>query len=215
MKRLLVTVIATLLLVGIAGAQVHFEFHCTGIGNMVQDSPPVYTGNIDGGDLAPGTWTITINEPPDEWPDPGGPDDPNGRWDYLFEHYYVYDPDARTWTGFFQNNDLYLVKTDQGSMTGICDMTFQIIDVNGNGVIDAFECLDGLSGAVIIIQDGTGIYSHLCGDGTYEGSYYRDCTLGSDTYMLDNVSFDMYLDLEDCAMGTEASTWSCVKSLFR
>ena len=214
MRRLVVIVAATLLLVGIAGAQVHYEFHCTGTGNMVQDSPPVYSGDIDGGDLAPGTWLVTV---PDEgWPDVGGPTDPNGRWDHIFTNYYVYDgsPIWR-WTGFFQNNDLFLEKTGQGTMTGICDMTFQLIDVNHNGIIDGFECMDGLSGAVIIIQDGTGIYVHLCGDGTYEGSYYRDCTLGSGTYMLDNVEFDMYLDLEECGMGAEAMTWSGVKSLFR
>jgi hypothetical protein len=213
MKKFVATVAASLLLVGIAGAQVHYEFHCTGTGNMVLDSPPVYGGNIDGGDLAPGTWSITIED--DGWPAPGGPTDPNGRWDYLFLNHYVWDPGAHTWTATFSDGPLYLEKTGQGSMSGVADLTVQIIDVNPNGVIDPFECLDGLHGAVIIIQDGTGIYVHLCGDGTYEGSYYRDCTVGSGTYMLDNVEFDMYLDLEDCAMGTQASTWSCVKSLFK
>ena len=99
-------------------------------------------------------------------------------------------------------------------MQGTCDLTFQIIDMDGDGVVDPGECMDGLSGAVIIIQDGTGPYAQLCGQGTYEGFYFRDCDTGSPTYMLDNVDFNMQLDLEDCAMATGSSTWSAVKSLF-
>jgi hypothetical protein len=214
MRKLLVTATATLLLIGVASAQVHFEFHCWGTGNMVQDTTVVYSGNIDGGDLAPGTWTMTMVGT-GAWPLPGGPTDPNGRWDYIFLNYYVYDPGAQIWTGFFDNNELFLAKTGEGTMQGTCDMTYQIIDLNGDGILDPSECMDGLSGAVIIIEDGTGIYVHLCGDGTYEGFYFRDCILGSPTYMLDQVDFSMFLDLEDCAMGADASTWGAVKALFR
>jgi hypothetical protein len=215
MKKLLVAVAATLLLVGVASAQVHFEFHCTGTGNMVQDEPIIYGGQIDGGDLAPGAWQMDYpTSVSGSWPAPGGPTDPNGRWAHIFTNYYVYDPGPRVWTGFFDNFWLYLEKTGQGSMQGTCDMTYQIIDMDGDGVLDPNECMDGLSGAVIIIQDGTGIYVNLCGDGTYEGFYFRDCVLGNPTYMLDQVDFNMQLDLEDCAMANEASTWGAVKALF-
>jgi hypothetical protein len=207
MTKGLAIVAATLLLVGVAGAQVHYEFHCAGTGNMAQDSPPIYTGAIDGGDLAPGTWMMEIDDT--GWPSTA---DPAARWDYIFLNYYVYDPGQQIWTGVF-DCVLDLERTGQGTMYGFCDLVFQIIDLNGNGTMDPEECMDGLSGAVIIIEDGTGIYAHLCGDGTYEGFYFRDCNAGP-TYMLDNVDFNMQLDLEDCGMSVQPATWSAVKSLF-
>jgi hypothetical protein len=209
MKKVLVLAAAALLVAGVAAAQVHYEFHCAGSGNMVQDSPPVYSGNIDGGDLAPGTWSMETDDT--GWPSIATP---AARWDYIWLNYYVYDPGPQIWTGFFDGNALFLEKTGQGTMHGICDMTFQIIDLDGDGVLDPEECMDGLSGAVIIIEDGTGIYTHLCGDGTYEGFYFRDCDAGSPTYMLDDVNFNMQLDLEDCGMAAEPATWSAVKALF-
>jgi hypothetical protein len=211
MRRVLVVAAATLLLVGVASAQpYHFDFHCTGSGNMAQDSPIIYSGQIDGGDLAPGNWTVTVDDT--GWPPTGTP---VVRWDYIFATYYVYDPGLQIWTGLFDNNDLFLEKIGVGTMQGVCDMTFQILDLNGNQIVDPTECMDGLSGAVIIIEDGTGDYVHLCGDGTYEGIWFRDCDEVSPTYMLDNVDFNMQLDLEDCAMATDVATWGAVKSLFR
>ena len=210
MKKALVIAAATLLLVGVAHAQpFHYEFHCAGSGNMVKDSPVVYSGGIDGGDLAPGTWAITV--PDAGWPAVG---DDAVRWNYLWTTYYVYDGGPEIWTGHFDNNHIYLEKTGVGSMQGTCDMTFQIFDFNGNQILDPNECMDGFSGAVIIIEDGTGDYAELCGDGTYEGSYMRDCDDQSATYMLDNVDFNMQLDLNECGMATDASTWGAVKSLF-
>jgi hypothetical protein len=209
MRKALVMFAVALLVAGAAYAQVHFEFHCTGTGNMVKDSPVVYDGDIDGGDLAPGTWTITVGD--GAWP-PVGND--AVRWDYIWLNYYTYDGGIFVWTGTFDNNDLYLEKTSVGSMTGVCDLTFQIIDMDMDGIVDPNECMDGLSGAVIIIQDGTGPYAQLCGQGTYEGFYFRDCDTESPTYMLDQVDFNMQLDLQDCGMANSPSTWSAVKSLF-
>jgi hypothetical protein len=213
MRKVLIGSAAILLLVGLAGAQVHFEFHCTGQGNMVKTGKPlplVYSGQIDGGDLAPGAWEITI--PDGDWPPVG---DDTVRWTHIWTTYYIYDPGFMIWTGFFDNNGLWLSKTGAGTMSGTCDMTIQIIDFNGNGVLDPDECMDGLSGAVIIINEGTDDYAHLCGDGTYEGFYFRDCLEASPTYMLDDVDFNMQLDLEDCGMSTDAFTWGAVKGLFR
>jgi hypothetical protein len=209
MKKALVLFGVTLMVAGVAYAQVHFDFHCTGTGNMVQDSPVLYAGPIDGGDLAPGTWLIDVD-------DAGWPATTNwaARWDYIWVNYYTYDPGAFIWTGTFENNYLYLEKTGVGSMTGISDINFQIIDMDGDGIVDPGECMDGLSGAVIIIQDGTGPYAQLCGQGTYEGFWMRDCDPVSPTYMLDNVDFNMQLDLDDCGMANSPSTWSAVKSLF-
>ena len=78
MKKVLVLFAVALMFASVAYSQVHFEFHCTGSGNMVKDSPVIYAGAIDGGDLAPGTWTITVDDL--GW-DPVGND--ALRWDYL------------------------------------------------------------------------------------------------------------------------------------
>jgi hypothetical protein len=210
MRRILIVGVAVLICAGVAGAQeINYAFGCAGSGNMVKDSPVIYSGTIDTGDLAPGNWTMTIDDA--GWPAVG---DDAVRWAYIFANYYTYNPSLYVWDGFFQNNLLWLEKTATGTMTGDCDMSLQIIDMNRNGTIEPNECQDGLSGAVIIIEDGTGAYQQLCGDGTYNGSYFRDCVEGA-TYMLDNVSFNMQLDLIDCSMSTEASSWSAVKSLFK
>jgi hypothetical protein len=87
MKKVLVLVAAALLFAGVAFAQVHYEFHCTGSGNMAQDSPVVYGGQIDGGDLAPGTWTITVDDT--GWPPTSTP---VVRYNHIWAAYYVYDP---------------------------------------------------------------------------------------------------------------------------
>jgi hypothetical protein len=210
MKKVLVMFAVALLVAGVAYAQVHFEFHCTGSGNMVKTGDPVvYSGPIDGGDLAPGTWLMEVDD--SGWPPVG---DDAVRWDYIWINYYTYDPANFIWTGTFENNYLYLEKTSVGSMTGISDLNFQIIDMDMDGIVDPGECMDGLSGAVIIIQDGTGPYAQLCGQGTYEGFWFRDCDPVSPTYMFDNVDFNMQLDLDDCGMANSPSTWSAVKSLF-
>jgi len=210
MKTFVAFVAALVVMVSMAWAEVHYEFHCTGSGNMVINNDPVYSGQIDGGDLAPGLWWIEVND--DGWPDAS---DPQARWAYIWTNYYVYDAGSQIWTATFSECILDLEKTGTGTMHGTCDMTFQIIDQNGNGVLDPEECMDGLSGAVIIIEDGTGAYAHLCGDGTYQGWYMRDCVEGSDTWMNDNIGFDMYLDLYECGMATDASSWGAVKALFR
>lgn len=210
MKTFVAFVAALVLAVGLAWADQHLEFHCTGSGNMVINNDPVYSGQIDGGDISPGLWWIEVND--DGWPDAS---DPNARWAYIWANYYVYDPGSQIWTAFFDDCILDLEHTGVGTMHGSCDMTFQFIDSNGNGILDPDECMDGLSGAVIIIQDGTGAYAHLCGDGTYQGYYMRDCDESSPTWMDDNVAFDMQLDLYECGMATDATTWSAIKGLFR
>jgi hypothetical protein len=202
-------VAAMLLITGVAGAQVTYEFHCSGTGDMLHISPPIYGGTIPSGDLAPGTWQMTVDDA--GW---APPSNPTARWADIWA-YYIYDPGFQNWTATF-DCALFLEKTGAGTMQGVNDLTFQIIDMNDNAILDPEECMDGVSGAVIIIEDGTGIYTHLCGDGTYSGYYFRDCDTLSSTYWNDyTFEIDMTLDLEDCGMATDVATWGAVKSLFK
>jgi hypothetical protein len=141
---------------------------------------------------------------------------PAARWAYIWNNYYAPNFDGTIWTGTF-DCVLDIVHTGIGTLNGICDLTFQFFDFNGNQILDDEECMDGLSGAVIIIHEGTGLYAELCGTGSYSGDYSQTCTVvpSDPNYMLDAVHFDMILGLDECGLGTEQSTWGAVKALFR
>ena len=205
MKKVLVVLAAAMLMAGAASAYVTYDFHCAGGGDMVNVSPPVYGTTIDAGDLAPGIWTMTVH-------DAGWPSivDPAARWAFIWTNYYAASYEAYNWTATF-DADVYFEHTGYGTMVGVCDLTFQVTDWDEDGVMDPDECMNGLSGAVIIINEGTGDYVDLCGQGSYSGYYIRNCAGG----MEDLVDFNMQLNLDACAMGTEPSTWGSVKALFQ
>jgi hypothetical protein len=213
MMKTLVIALALMLVSGVAGAYNEYEFTCFGHGNMAVESPVVYHGQITVGALAPGFWTITI-------PDAGWPSiaNPAARWAYIWNHYYApnYSFADQVWTATFDDCTFDLVHTAQGTLRGAGDITFQIMD-DGNQLVDPWECADGVSGAIIIINEGTGLYAELCGNGSYSGFYARSCDLvpGQPDYMYDDVNFIMILWLEECGMATDASTWGAVKALFR
>ena len=208
MKKVLVMFAAAVLVAGTASAIVTYNFHCAGGGDMVNVSPPVYGSTISAGDLAPGIWTMTVDDA--GWP---AITNPAARWAFIWTNYYAITYDGSNWTGTFDAN-IYLEKTGYGSMVGVCDLTFQVTDWDKDGVLDPDECMNGFSGAVIIINEGEGDYADLCGNGSYSGYYMRTCEAGP-AYMDDLVEFDMELDLDECAQGTEESTWGSVKALFR
>jgi hypothetical protein len=214
MMKALVIAVAVLMISGVAGAYTEYQFTCFGHGNMPVESPVLYTGQIQSGALAPGTWTIHV-------PDAGWPSiaDPGARWAYIWNTYYApnYSPAPDyLWTATFDNCTFDLVHTGVGTLHGVGDITFQVLD-DGNQILDPWECSDGVSGAIIIIHEGTGLYAELCGNGSYSGFYSRSCDLvpGQPDYMFDDVNFIMTLWLEECGMATEASTWGAVKALFR
>lgn len=203
---------AVMMVAAVAVAYDQYNLHCDGDGNMVKASPPVYTGPIaSGSDFYPGTWTMVVDDT--GWP---GIADPAARWAYIWTNYYEYDDFGYIWTGTF-NCDLSLVHDGVGSLIGVNDLTFQLLDGDFDGILDPEECMDGMSGAVIIINEGSGAYATLCGNGSYSGYYFRTCDVGpgDPSYMYDDVHFDMELWLDECGMGTDETTWGAVKALFR
>jgi hypothetical protein len=212
MKRLVLVFAACLLVAGVASADITVDFFGIGTGNMVADiGAVVYSGQIVAGDLAPGIWSISLD-------DTGWPVDPGPRWDYIWNTFYVYEPGTPdVWTAVFDTPLLatrpllYIEQTGVGSMSGVADMRFQVTDWDGDGVLDPDECAgDGLTGTVIIIEDGTGDFASLCGDGTYQGGYTRDCTTWHD-----DVQFQMSIDLYECGMATEPASWGAIKALYQ
>lgn len=214
MKKLVLVFIGCLLVAGVANAAITKLFLCDGSGDMVGDvGAVVYGGGIPIGDLAPGTWSIALN-------DSGWPTEAGARWDHIWNTFYepnYSSGDPSVWTATFDTPllptrpVLYLEHSGVGSMSGIADMRFQVIDWDNDREVDPDECDGGeLSGMVIIIEDGTGDYSDLCGTGSYQGDYIRDC----DTHA-DAVTFWMDLLLDECGMATEPASWGAIKALYQ
>jgi len=189
------------------------SYNGVGTGDFLA-SPIVFEGNMaPPGDIETGLWRITI-------PDVGWPTEPVAREQYIWNTYYAgnYTPGTPGyWTGRFDVplNPLYIQDDapapDGGTMSGVCELEITFSDNGEVGVLDGDDgCSGSLSGLVIIINDGTGAYDGLCGDGNYFGSFAKDCPNSSETW-----NFGMYLWLYDCSTPVESTTWGAVKALYQ
>lgn len=207
-------VIAVIALATVAQGQMSRVFWGGGGGDF-SVSPVVFSGSITGGDIAAGSWTVTV--PDDAWPT-----DPVAReayvWDTFFADNYDDTSNPPVWIGYFDEahglpdmNALFIDDYGNGTMTGVCTIEIQVQDTNINGVLDADEGTNGsLSGAIIIIRDGTGIYDGLCGYGYYFGSYFKDVFWGPETW-----NWGMDIALEDCSTPVQDKSWGSIKALYQ
>jgi hypothetical protein len=213
--RALLIVFVVAALATVASGETFVWFYGVGTGDFM-DSPPVFQGAMDpGGDIDTGSWTITV-------PDAGWPTEPVARAAYVWNTFYApnYTPgNPSFWEGYFDidhgasdMNSLAIVDdTNGGTMTGICSIQIQVQDINNNAVLDEGEfCSGSLSGLVIIIRNGTGVYDGMCGTGNYFGSYAKDCPNTTEAW-----NYGMYLWLEDCTTPVEDATWSSIKALYQ
>jgi hypothetical protein len=215
MRALLIVLAVAAMATAAYGQETFVWFYGAGNGDFMS-SPPVFGGAMNpGGDIALGSWSITI-------PDDGWPTDPTDRYAYIWNTYYAPYYTVGTpgfWTGYFDPdhagidwNPLSIVDdTNGGTMVGICSVQIQVQDLNNNQVLDEGEfCSGSLSGLVIIIREGTGVYDGMCGTGNYFGSYTKDCPATTETW-----NFGMYLWLEDCTTPVEDTTWGAIKALYQ
>ncbi len=213
--RALVIALAVLMVASVASAETFVWFFGVGNGDFME-SPPVFGGAMDpGGTITDGTWSITI-------PDAGWPMDEAERFQYIWSTFYAnnYTPGTPGyWKGHFDTNhglvelnSLNIVdNTNEGVMVGTCTIEVQVLDLNSNGVLDEDEfCSGSLTGLVIIIRDGTGVYDGMCGTGNYFGTYTKDCPGSYETW-----HFGMYLWLEDCSTPVESRSWGSIKALYQ
>jgi hypothetical protein len=214
--RTLVIVLAVLAVATVACAQ-DLPVWLFGVGSGdFMDSPPVFAGGMNpGGDITAGSWTITV-------PDLGWPADPVLRAQHIWGTFYAANYTAGTpgyWKGYFDTNHgltemngLAIVDdTNGGSMTGVCTVEIQVDDTNNNGVLDGDEfCSGSMSGLVIIIRNGEGVYDGMCGTGNFFGTYAKDCPSTLQTW-----NWGMYLGLDDCSTPVENSSWGVIKSLYQ
>jgi len=194
--------------------QVEFDFE--GTGNAVMSSPPVYSGDIVNGDplLVGGTWWIQMDD--SEWP---SPDDPDTRWNYIFNNYFVYDAYSFSWTAIFDGNSLPTKPTwgiehpQNGTMGGTLVIVMTYYDWDMDGVLDIEERTSGLfSGTLIVMKYGTGLFAGYCGDGSYNGSLSNSDPAN---YVDDYVEGHALLNLINCAIGVQPVSWSYLKSMYR
>lgn len=203
-------------------------FALLGSGSFMQ-SPPVFYGTIINGTLSPGTFWFKFDDT--GWPmdDPGTPQ--NERMEYIFAHYFHYDPTVggESWDGYFppQGSGEPQVKwryyTAAGdTLGGICSQVFITIrDYNANGIMEDGEySTKAMSGNLIAyINFGGGCFNVFCGNGSFSGSLNVTnwTNMQEEWYVpsATSASGRLYLRDSGCEVSTEESSWGLIKSLYR
>jgi len=199
----------------LAQVPAHIEYAFSGTGNLTT-SPVVYSGSIDSGEplLVGGTWELRVDDT--GWP----PDtDRAVRWNYIDATYFApnYDAFSFAWTGVFNGVTTASLPTWKASSivgdlvgTAVIQMTIQ--DFDFDQVIDPDErAFILVSGTIIVIKDGTGIWAGYCGLGSYSGFTTNPDPVNFDD---DVVSGNTVLDIEDCSVGAETLSWGAVKQIY-
>ena len=200
----------------LAQVPAHIEYDFSGTGNLMV-SPVVYSGTVDAGEplLVGGDWLISIDDT--GWPSDA---DQNVRWDYIYTTYFApnFNPYVFSWTAIFNGLTTASVpqwsagKAPTGDLVGTAEVQLTIQDFDFDAVIDPDErMLMLLSGTIIVVKNGTGIWAGYCGLGSYSGS-----TENVDPWNFadDSVAGSAVLDIEDCSLPTETVTWGQVKATY-
>jgi hypothetical protein len=201
-----------------AAAQVptHIEYDFAGTGGLLS-SPINYTGSITAGEplLIGGTWDLGIDDT--GWPSDA---DKAARWSYVNSTYFApnYSPISLSWTAIFNQSTTASSPTWTAGNTGVGDLMgtavvqMSISDFDGDVFIDPDERgFMLLSGTLIVVKFGTGIWAGYCGLGSYSGF-----TFSSDpvNYVDHDISGSTILDIEDCTVANEKVTWGSVKQKY-
>ncbi len=190
------------------------QFDFEGFGNIIMDSPPVYSGDITDGapEVNGGTWQVSIDD--SGWPPAS---DPETRWNYIFNNYFTYI--GYGWLGEFDGTNLPekprwdITHPTNGTMEGTLVVSMIYPDGNMNGVLDIEERMCGeFSGTMMVMKYGTGNFAKYCGDGSYNGSLENSDPAN---YVDDFVYGHCTMNLFDCSIDTETKSWSAIKSFYR
>lgn len=192
-------------------------------------SPPVFSGNIIGGTVAPGTFWFKFNDT--GWPsdDPGTP--ANERMEYVFAHYFHYDATvgSESWDGYFpptgsgEPQVMWRFFTLAGdTLGGSCpQVQITIRDYNANGIMEASEyATKVVSGNLIAyINYGGGCFNVFCGNGSFSGSLnVLNATTMVEEWYVPSVEYPsgrLYLRDGSCTVGVEPSSWGAIKGIYR
>ncbi len=188
------------------------EFDFEGFGNLVQASPPLYSGDVYAGSsvVVGATWWMQIDD--STWPPVT---DPATRWDYIFNNYFVYNGTTGSWTAKFDATTLPTKPTWEidhpvnGTMGGTLVISFTFGDWDMDGILDIEEQMFGsFSGTMLVMKYGTGNFYKYCGSGAYNGV----CQNADPANFVDDyVEGHCILDLINCQIGVRPATWSSIK----
>ncbi len=219
MKLSALVIVSVVLILGVpVAAQVpsHIEYDFSGTGNFMV-SPVVYLGSVDAGEplLVGGTWAITIDDM--GWP---GDSDKGVRWNYIDATHFApnYNSFSLSWTGIFNSETTASApqwragRVDVGDLVGTAELQFTIQDFDSDALIDPDERMFMVvSGTIIVVKNGTGIWAGYCGLGSFSGwTENLDPWNWADDSMMGGTA----LDIEDCSIPTETVTWGHVKATY-
>lgn len=209
-----------------SAAMIVETFALSGNGSFMA-SPPIFSGNIIAGTLAPGTFWFELND--NGWPvdDPGTPN--NERWDYIFSNYFQYDPTTggEGWDGRFPSSLLgdsapeWRFFTAAGDTCGglTTSFTVTIRDYNANGIMEDSEYINKVFsiGLFCYINFGTGEFESFCGQGNCSGTLnlLDESSWDEEFYVPSPTSASgrLYLRDTNCTTGTEESSWGSIKKI--
>ncbi len=221
-KSIPVLILATAMLFCAGSARAQFpdtlflEFDFEGFGNLVLNSPAAYSGDVISGDsrILGATWTIEIDDT--GWPPVS---DPAARWTYIFNTFFVYNPNMFFWTAVFDQNTLpakpewVIDHPVNGTMSGTLVVSSTFSDDNRDGVFDVTERMFGtFEGNLMVMKYGSGQFAKYCGDGAYNGAAFND---DPENFVDDYVTGHCILDLFNCQIGTQERSWSYIKKMHR
>ncbi|MBN2072257.1 MAG: hypothetical protein JW814_12455 [Candidatus Krumholzibacteriota bacterium] len=197
-------------------------------GGSFMSSPVIWSGNITGGTLFPGTYWIRLDD--SNWPDDNPVTTENERWDYIFATYFTYDdtPDNEGWDGDFKGvigdeTPYWRFYTEAGDTLGGLCSSFRVVirDLNGNAIMEDNEYQNkALSiGFVCYINFSKGCFTSFCGQGNCSGTLdlADESTMQEELYIPSPIypGGRLYLRDVSCVTDTDASTWGSIKAIYR
>jgi len=202
-------------------------FALRGTGSFM-DSPPFFIGDIISGTLAPGTFWICFND--NGWPedDPNTPN--NERWDYIFEHYFVYDDTegAEGWDGYFPPQGSGEIRpkwrfyaSTNDTLGGECiGFVISIRDYDADGILDENEIQHKVisSNLVAYVRYSGGCFNTFCGQGNFSGTMdFTGAPWEEELYVPSESSASgrLLLKNDGCDVGVEDRSWGGIKAIYK
>ncbi len=192
------------------------EFDFEGFGNMILTSPPLYSGEVVAGDpiVLGASWFVLMD-------DTGLPatTDPEARWDYIFTNFFEYNAMSGSWTAHFDGTTMAskpvweIDHPVNGTMGGTLVISITYGDWDFDGVLDIEErTFATYEGTMMVMKYGTGNFAKYCGQGAYNGALQN---YDPANWVDDYVEGHCILDLFNCQIANEPSSWGYVKSLYK
>jgi len=165
--------------------------------------PAGYRGFILTGSLAPGAWTLRID-------DSAWPSSTNQRRNFLKTNKYVYDATNKVFRATFSMSEasLQIVTADLLFDWVPVQLTLEVVDADNDGVFDNTE-FNGTQSLVASVDASCGTSAPVCGgQGTANGSVLGDGGVVSNSPVIGTLFTQI------CATPVETPLWGDVKQLF-